>query len=76
VVKPGDRVTVAIVSVDCRTRRVGLSMKEEPVDDLEPEVRARFVRAEGERPRGDSAAGGAFAEAFRRAREREAQRKK
>jgi small subunit ribosomal protein S1 len=84
VVKPGDEVTVAITAIDPSARRMSLSMKvveTEAEEAIDPEVRARFVVSDrGAAPAAPAApaAGGttAFAEAFRRAKEREARRRK
>ena len=77
-VKPGDEIDVAIIGVDPVARRVSLSMKllqQRAEEEIEPDVRARFVApAPSSRAQAPAAPSGptAFAEAFRRAKEREA----
>ena len=78
IVKPGDEVDVAITAVDPVARRVSLSMKllqQRAEEEIDPDVRARFVApAPGSSaPQPTSAPDStAFAEAFRRANERKA----
>lgn len=71
IVQPGMEVSVAIVSVDATSRRIGLSLKalQAAEDEVDPDLKERFMA--GQAPVQEESGGNtAMAEAMRRALER------